>query len=224
MKKIRSGPNQDTVLIRIGDIDAFVEPDSGASANVMDEYQFKALKHRSQEIKELQPSRDTLKTLKSDLTVKGEFTATLRNKNRGTRSKFLVIQGKMDSPLLLSKSTLLDPEMLKIDPEGTLKETNELRINTVKTLDVSIEAILSEYNNVFQGIGCFREKKTGKKIEIKLEMETTPSAVSPTEATQSLVGPGIEGGDIRESSRWRGNYLVFATGGSTKTKIHRCEE
>ena len=34
VKKIRSGPNQDTVLIRIGDIDAFVEPDSGASANV----------------------------------------------------------------------------------------------------------------------------------------------------------------------------------------------
>ena len=99
VKKIRSGPNQETVLIRIGDIDAFVEPDSGASANVMDEYQFKALKHRSQEIKELQPSRETLKTLKSDLTVKGEFTATLRNKNRGTRSKFLVIQGKMASPL-----------------------------------------------------------------------------------------------------------------------------
>ncbi|XP_067034764.1 uncharacterized protein [Acropora muricata] len=41
--------------------------DGGASANVMDEYQFKALKHRSQEIKELEPSSDTLKTLKSDL-------------------------------------------------------------------------------------------------------------------------------------------------------------
>ena len=81
VKKIRSGPNQDTVLIRIGDIAAFVEPDSGASANVMDEYQFKALKHRSQEIKELDPSRDTLKTLQSDLTVKGKFTTTLRNKN-----------------------------------------------------------------------------------------------------------------------------------------------
>ena len=124
VKKIRSGPNQDTVLIRIGDIDAFVEPDSGASANVMDEYQFKARKHRSQEIKGLEPSRDTLKTLQSHLIVKGEFTATLRNKNRGTQSKFLVIQGKMDSPPLLSKSTLLKLGMLQIDPEGTLKETN----------------------------------------------------------------------------------------------------
>ena len=68
--------------------------------------------------------------------------------------------------------------MLKIDPEGTLKETNELRINTVKTLDVSIEAILSEYNDVFKGIGCFREKKTGKKIEVKLEMETDANPVA----------------------------------------------
>ena len=178
VKKIRSGPNQDTVLIRIGDIDAFVEPDSGASANVMDEYQFKALKHRSQEIKELEPSRDTLKTLQSDLTVKGEFTATLRNKNRGTQSKFLVIQGKMDSPPLLSKSTLLELGMLKIDPEGTLKETNELRIKTVKTPDDSIETVLCEYSDVFQGIGCFREKNTGKKIEVKLEMETDAKPVA----------------------------------------------
>ena len=146
--KIRSGPSQDTVLIRIGDIDAFVEPDSGASANVMDEYQFKALKHRSQEIKELEPRRDTLKTLQSDLTVKGEFTITLRNKNRGTQSKFLVIQGKMDSPPLLSKSTLLELGMLKIDPEGTLKETNELRIQTVKMSDDSIETALREYSDV----------------------------------------------------------------------------
>ena len=191
VKKIRSGPNQDTVLIRIGDIDAFVEPDSGASANVMDEYQFKALKHRSQEIKELDPSRDTLKTLQSDLTVKGEFTTTLRNKNRGTQSKFLVIQGKMDSPPLLSKSTLLELGMLKIDPEGTLKETNELRIKTVKTPDDSIEAALSEYSDVFQGIGCFREKSTGKKIEVKLEMEpdAEPVAQKPRPVPYHLQKP-----------------------------------
>ena len=61
MKRIRSGPNQDTVLIRIGDIAPFVEPDSGVSVNVMDEYQFKALKHRSPEIKELDPCRDCTK-------------------------------------------------------------------------------------------------------------------------------------------------------------------
>lgn len=78
MKKIRSGVNQDAILIRIGDIDVNVESVSGASATVMDEYQFKALKHRSQEIKELEPSRDTLKTLKSDLLVKGNTRQNLK--------------------------------------------------------------------------------------------------------------------------------------------------
>jgi hypothetical protein len=58
-------------LIRIGDIDASVEPDSGASANIMDEYQFRALQHRSKSIKELELSNDTLKTLQSTLAVKG---------------------------------------------------------------------------------------------------------------------------------------------------------
>ncbi|CAH3143242.1 unnamed protein product [Pocillopora meandrina] len=45
VKRMRSGPNQDTVLIRIGDIAPF----------------FKALKHRSPEIKELDPCRDCTK-------------------------------------------------------------------------------------------------------------------------------------------------------------------
>ena len=64
--------------------------------------------------------------------------------------------------------------MLKIDPEGTLR-TNELRIKTVKTPDDSIETVLSDlfqYSDLFQGIGFFQEKSTGKKIEVKLEMET----------------------------------------------------
>ena len=61
---MRSGRTQDTVLIRIGDNDVHIEPDSGVSVNVMDEYQF-----RAKQIRELDPSKDTLKTLQSDLVV-----------------------------------------------------------------------------------------------------------------------------------------------------------
>ena len=68
--------NTTAVLIRIGDIDAHVEPDSGASVNIMDEYQFRALKHRSKENKKLRPRGDTMKKLQSDLVVKGEFSVT----------------------------------------------------------------------------------------------------------------------------------------------------
>lgn len=38
--------------------------------NVMNEYQFRAIKHRSKEIRELDLSKDTLKSLQSDLVVK----------------------------------------------------------------------------------------------------------------------------------------------------------
>ena len=103
-----------------------VEPDSEASVKVMDEYQFRALKHRSKEIGELDPSKDILKTLQSDLVVKGELHTTIRIKNRGAKSKFLVIEGKMDSPRLLSKNTLIGLGMIKIDRDGTPKEPMSL--------------------------------------------------------------------------------------------------
>ena len=60
----------------------------------------------------------------------------------------------MDSPPFPNKKTLTELGMIKIDPDGTIKDTNELRIKSVKPLD-DIEALLSEYNDTFQGIGCF---------------------------------------------------------------------
>ena len=66
--------------------------------------------------------------------------------------------------------------MLKIDPEGKLKKTNELRIKTVKPPADNIDALLNEYSEVFQGIECFRDKNTGEQIEVKLEMN--PEAIS----------------------------------------------
>ena len=81
--------------------------------------------------------------------------------------------------------------MLKINPEGTLKETNELRIKTAKTPDDNIEAVLNEYSDVFQGISCFLEKSTGKKIEVKLEMEpdAEPVAQKPLPVPYHLQKP-----------------------------------
>ena len=67
-----------------------------------------------------------------------------------------MIEGKMDSPPLLSKNALIELAMIKINPDGTLKDTctDELRIKSVKPPD-DIDVLLSEYNDKFQGIGCF---------------------------------------------------------------------
>ena len=147
---------QGTVPIRMNDVDTFCEPDSGASANIMDEYQFKALRHRSQEMGTLLQTKETLRTLQSNLRVIGEFPVTLRNKTRGTQTRFLVIEGHMDSPPLLGKHTLEELGMLKIDPGGCLKASNELRIKSVRKPQADTEVILKEYSDVFQGIGIIK--------------------------------------------------------------------
>ena len=51
-----------TIEVRIGDIDAFCELDSGASANFTDEYQFKGLKRKTN-IGELKPNYGRIKTI-----------------------------------------------------------------------------------------------------------------------------------------------------------------
>ena len=56
---------------------------------------------------------------------------TIRNKNRGADGQFVIIKGRIDSPPLLCKETLIELGMLKIDPEGRTKEANDLRIKTV---------------------------------------------------------------------------------------------
>ena len=48
-----------TIEVKIGDIDAFCEPDSGASANIMFEYQFKAPKRTN--ISELKANYERVK-------------------------------------------------------------------------------------------------------------------------------------------------------------------
>ena len=109
-----TGKSKGAVMVRLGDIDAHVEPGSGASVNLMDEYQFKALSHRSKEINSLQSCLETLKTIQTNLRVKGEFRVTVRNKNRGVETCFTVIKGRMKSSPLLCRETLFKLGMLKM--------------------------------------------------------------------------------------------------------------
>ena len=57
-KKIRviekNGDDYRTVMVRLNDVDALMEPDSGADVNIMDEHQFKAFSHRTYDNQTLQ--------------------------------------------------------------------------------------------------------------------------------------------------------------------------
>ena len=116
-----------TVPIVINDVIVHMEPDSGADVSVMDEYHYKALKCKSYENIAVRGSSTRLSTLQNKLHVSGEFKATARNETRGTDTIFVVVKGKINSPPLLGRKTLIELGILEIRPDGSLKESNELR-------------------------------------------------------------------------------------------------
>ena len=157
-----------TVPIVINDVIVHMEPDSGADVNVMDEYHYKALKRKSYEPISLRDSKTRLSTLQNELRVSGEFKATARNETRGTDTIFVVVKGRINSPPLLGKKTLIELGMLEIRPDGSLKESNELRRTDSKAVrsvlsnkaKSDIDAILQRHEDVFKGIGKFSTRKT----------------------------------------------------------------
>ena len=101
----------------------------------------------------------------------------------------------MDSPPLLSKASLEDLGMLKIEPRGTLREQNNLRIKAVqsnrKEENKEMEEIIRKYENVFQGIGVIKEPSTEENTEVHLEMEENeiPVAQRPRHVFHYLEEP-----------------------------------
>ncbi|CAG2253961.1 unnamed protein product [Mytilus edulis] len=116
-----------TVTVRIDDVDVRVEPDSGADVNVMDENQFVKFQSKTYGSPVLEKSKIKLSTLQNSLSIKGEFKTTIRNKTCGTETKFIVVKGKINSPPLISKSTLMELGMLEIRTDVFVKK-NQLRI------------------------------------------------------------------------------------------------
>ena len=175
-----------TVPIVINDVIVHMEPDSGADVNVMDEYHYKALKRKSYENIALHDSCTRLSTLQNELHVSGEFKATARNKTRGTDTTFVVIKGKINSPPLLGRRTLIELGMLEIRPDGSLKGSNELRrtdSKAVKSVSNSkaksdIETILKQYEEMFNGIGKIFNTKNNKDFLVKFSMKADASPVA----------------------------------------------
>ena len=161
-----------TLPVYIGDVKTDIEPDSGADVNLMDEHQFKALIHRSREPLNLQRSETKLYDLQRKLPVKGEFSTVIRNETCGTPAKFVVLQGRMNSPPLLSKETLMEHGMMQNRPDGSLASPNKLRIKTIRCENKEIQRIFEKYEKkVFQGIGFIKDLKKQQRILCKVQHE-----------------------------------------------------
>ena len=188
-KKIRvmgkNGDDYRTVMVRLNDVDVLMEADSGADVNIMDEHQFKAFSHRTHDKPILANSNVKLRTLQHKLEVKGEFQTVIRNETCGKPTKFVVVSGRIQSPPLISKETLIALGlMLKIQPDGSFVEPNDLAIseethnaNIVKQAEGErdMKDLITKYSHLFQGIGKKEDKKNGGEILSRFHMK--PGAV-----------------------------------------------
>ena len=192
-----------TVPVIVDDVEVRVEPDTGADENIMDEHQYKAFIHRSKTNVILSESKVELGTLQSSLPVKGEFQTTVRNQTRGVDTRFIVIKGRIRSPPLLCRKTLMDLGMIDIRPDGSLAASNGLRsqqVSSVKTTDINMkttkkvctaEEMGKEFPEALQGIGQIANKKTGEEIFVRFNMkeEAAPIAQKPRQVPYYLQKP-----------------------------------
>ena len=123
----------------------------------------------------MRDSNTKLSTLQNELRVSGEFKATARYETRETETTFVVVKGKINSPPLLGKRTLIELGMLEIRPDGSLKESNELRRTDSKAVQSvlnnkaksDIDAILKRHEDVFKGIGKMFDTKNNEDFLVK---------------------------------------------------------
>ena len=68
----------------------------------------------------------------------------MRNQTCGIQSRFLVVKGRINSPPLISKSTLTELGMLQIRDDGSFAEPNSLRIPGKET---HINAVSKDFSS-----------------------------------------------------------------------------
>jgi hypothetical protein len=98
----------------------------------MDEHQFQSILHRTNEKPTLEQCQIKLNTLQHPLHVKGKFETIISNQTCRKPATFVVVKGRINSPPLLSKNTLIELGMLKLHPDGGLKSTNAMRTENDK--------------------------------------------------------------------------------------------
>ena len=200
-KKVKEdGSNYRIVTVRLNDVDVEMEADSVADVNILDEHQFKAFIHRTHDKPILEASKVKLHTLQHQLEVKGEFQAVIRNETCGKLARFVVVFGRIQSPPLISKETLIDLGMLKIRPDGGFAEPNGLGTskevhgaNAVKELEgvQEMKDLVTKYSHLFKGIGKIEDKKGDREILGRFHMKpkAVPVAQKPRQVPYYLQEP-----------------------------------
>ena len=111
------------------------------------------------------------------------------------------MRGRINSPPLIGKDTLIDLGMLQIRPDGLLAQSNDLRIpgetpsiKTVardETMRRQIKAITDKYSHIFDTIGKPEHTKKNNEIYVKFSMkqEAAPIAQKPRQLLSIYKSP-----------------------------------
>ena len=120
----------------------------------------------------LQKSSTRLSSLQNYLLIK-EFDAILRNQTCRKCTQFLIIQGENNSPLLISKDTMIGLGMLQIKEDGSFANQNDMCIpdavseicaETTNKLHKTKEGITSKFGCDFERIWHIKDMKKYKEI------------------------------------------------------------
>ena len=87
---LRTGSEKKQCKIWINGAEVTIEPDTGADANVMDEYQFSKLKKETTETS-LKRTKISLKTVTDGLRVIGECQVLMENETRKTQATIAIV-------------------------------------------------------------------------------------------------------------------------------------
>ena len=104
----------------------------------------------------------------------------------------MVIKGKINSPPLLSKATLLELGMMQIRPDDSFAKPNDLRVtNKSMKLDVNqvTEKRKTEMTEILDEFGKIRDNKNDSELYVKVNMKPgiTPVAQKPRQVRTNII-------------------------------------
>ena len=106
------------IKVQVEDVMLMTEADSGTDFNDMSLKQYSDFRKETATGLDLTRSKIKLKMLTHDLSVMGEFPATIQNKTSSIETTFIVIKEETALMPLLGRETLTRLGMLQINPES----------------------------------------------------------------------------------------------------------
>ena len=169
-RKISNIDSQPTLVkLTVNGVKTQMAVDSGASVNIMDEKRFQKIQEMSVRKLHLRKCKTKIYgyASKTPIALAGKFDTIIENKYIMLPVTFVVVQGTIDSDILLGYETATQLGILKI-----VRNVTELKEEKTTQPRSEITQLISKHDSLFHGIG----KHKHAKVKIEVNEEVTPVA------------------------------------------------